>query len=59
MSESLYQERRVGDQLKCMEKEGGRRVAQTQIVKITKKKIEKINKRLNYVHATSNTIKLK
>lgn len=42
-----------------MEKEGGRRVAQIQIVKITKKKIEKINKRLNYVHVTSNTIKLK
>lgn len=59
MSGSLYQERRVGDQWECMEKEGGRRVAQIQIVKITKKKIEKINKRLNYVHVTSNTIKLK
>jgi hypothetical protein len=59
MSVSLHKERRVVIKLKVMEKEGRRRVVQIQIAKITKKKIEKRNKRFSYVHATPNSIKLK
>ncbi len=59
MSVSVYKKGGVRNKLELMEKEGRRRVEKIQIVEITKKKIEKINKGINYVHAASNSIKLK